>query len=83
MKTPLVEMDGDEMTRIIWQMIKDELICPYVDLKTEYYDLGLENRDKTDDQVTVDVRRGHQAPGRRRQVRHHHPQRRSAWRSTA
>lgn len=54
MKTPLVEMDGDEMTRIIWQIIKDELICPYVDLKTEYYDLGLENRDTTDDQVTVD-----------------------------
>ncbi|WP_273446874.1 NADP-dependent isocitrate dehydrogenase [Thermophilibacter provencensis] len=54
MKTPLVEMDGDEMTRIIWQIIKDELICPYVDLKTEYYDLGLENRDKTDDQVTVE-----------------------------
>ena len=54
MKTPLVEMDGDEMTRIIWQIIKDELICPFVDLKTEYYDLGLENRDKTDDQVTVD-----------------------------
>lgn len=54
MKTPLVEMDGDEMTRIIWQIIKDELICPYVDLKTEYYDLGLENRDRTDDQVTVD-----------------------------
>ena len=54
MKTSLVEMDGDEMTRIIWQIIKDELICPYVDLKTEYYDLGLENRDATDDQVTVD-----------------------------
>ena len=54
MKPPLVEMDGDEMTRIIWQIIKDELICPFVDLKTEYYDLGLENRDKTDDQVTVD-----------------------------
>ena len=54
MKTPLVEMDGDEMTRIIWQIIKDELICPYVDLKTEYYDLGLGNRDATDDQVTVD-----------------------------
>ena len=42
MKTPLVEMDGDEMTRIIWQIIKDELVCPYVDLKTEYYDLGLD-----------------------------------------
>ena len=54
MKTPLVEMDGDEMTRVIWQIIKDELICPYVDLKAEYYDLGLENRDATDDQVTVD-----------------------------
>ena len=54
MKTPLVEMDGDEMTRIIWQIIKDELICPYVDLKTEYYDLGLKYRDETDDQVTVD-----------------------------
>ena len=54
MTTPLVEMDGDEMTRIIWQIIKDELICPYVNLKTEYYDLGLENRDATDDQVTID-----------------------------
>ena len=54
MTTPLVEMDGDEMTRIIWQMIKDELLCPFVDLKTEYYDLGLEHRDATDDQVTVD-----------------------------
>ena len=54
MKTPLVEMDGDEMTRIIWQIIKDELICPYVDLKTEYYDLGLKYRDETNDQVTVD-----------------------------
>jgi isocitrate dehydrogenase len=54
MKTPLVEMDGDEMTRIIWQLIKDELICPFVDLKTEYYDLGLKNRDATDDQVTID-----------------------------
>ncbi len=54
MTTPLVEMDGDEMTRIIWQLIKDELICPFVDLKTEYYDLGLAHRDETDDQVTVD-----------------------------
>lgn len=54
MKTPLVEMDGDEMTRIIWQMIKDELICPFVDLKTEYYDLGLKYRNETNDQVTVD-----------------------------
>lgn len=54
MKTPLVEMDGDEMTRIIWKMIKDILICPYVDLKTEYYDLGLKHRDETGDQVTID-----------------------------
>lgn len=54
MKTPLVEMDGDEMTRVIWKMIKDILLLPYVDLNTEYYDLGLENRDKTNDQVTVD-----------------------------
>ncbi len=53
MRTPLVEMDGDEMTRILWKMIKDELICPFVDLKTEYYDLGLPFRDETDDQVTV------------------------------
>jgi len=54
MKTPLVEMDGDEMTRIIWKWIKDILIEPYVELKTEYYDLGLENREKTRDQVTID-----------------------------
>ena len=55
MTTPIVEMDGDEMTRILWKMIKDELILPFVDLKTEYYDLGLPNRDKTEDQVTVDA----------------------------
>ncbi len=55
MKTPLVEMDGDEMTRVIWGMIKDILLCPYIDLKTEYYDLGLEHRDKTDDKVTEEV----------------------------
>ena len=54
MTTPLVEMDGDEMTRILWKMIKDELLLPYIDLKTEYYDLGLEHRNETDDQVTVD-----------------------------
>ena len=54
MTTPLVEMDGDEMTRILWQMIKDELLLPFIDLKTEYYDLGLEYRDKTNDQVTID-----------------------------
>ena len=55
MTTPLVEMDGDEMTRILWKMIKDELILPFVDLKTEYYDLGLPNRDATGDQVTMDA----------------------------
>ena len=55
MKTPLVEMDGDEMTRILWQMIKDELLLPFIDLKTEYYDLGLVHRNETDDQVTVDA----------------------------
>ena len=55
MTTPLVEMDGDEMTRILWKMIKDELLLPFVDLKTEYYDLGLEHRNATDDQVTVDA----------------------------
>ncbi len=54
MKTPLVEMDGDEMTRILWKMIKDELLLPYIDLKTEYYDLGLTYRNETNDQVTVD-----------------------------
>ena len=54
MTTPLVEMDGDEMTRILWKMIKDDLILPYVDLKTEYYDLGLVNRNDTNDQVTID-----------------------------
>lgn len=54
MTTPLVEMDGDEMTRILWKMIKDELIYPYIDLKSEYYDLGLENRNETNDQVTID-----------------------------
>ena len=54
MKTPLVEMDGDEMTRVLWQQIKDVLLLPFIDLKTEYYDLGLEHRNETDDQVTVD-----------------------------
>ncbi|MCI9390701.1 MAG: NADP-dependent isocitrate dehydrogenase [Lachnospiraceae bacterium] len=55
MNTPIVEMDGDEMTRILWQMIKEELLLPYVDLNTEYYDLGLEHRNATDDQVTIDA----------------------------
>ncbi|MDF2839188.1 MAG: isocitrate dehydrogenase, partial [Evtepia sp.] len=55
MKNPIVEIDGDEMTRILWQMIKENLICPFVSLNTEYYDLSLPNRDATDDQVTVDA----------------------------
>ena len=55
MTVPLVEMDGDEMTRVLWQWVKDILILPYVDLKTEYYDLSLENRDATDDKVTVEA----------------------------
>lgn len=55
MQTPLVEMDGDEMTRILWQMIKEELLLPYIDLNTEYYDLGLKHRNDTDDQVTIDA----------------------------
>ena len=55
MTTPLVEMDGDEMTRVLWRMIKDRLILPYIDLKTEYYDLGLPSRNMTGDQVTVDA----------------------------
>lgn len=53
-KTPVVEMDGDEMTRIIWQMIKDKLILPFLDINLDYYDLGIEYRDKTDDKVTTD-----------------------------
>ena len=55
MTTPLVEMDGDEMTRIIWKMIKDELLYPFIDLKTEYYDLGLPERERTKDKVTFDA----------------------------
>ncbi len=55
MPVPLVEMDGDEMTRILWKMIKEELLLPYIDLNTEYYDLGLEHRNETDDQVTIDA----------------------------
>jgi len=55
MKTPLVEMDGDEMTRVIWKMIRDLLLEPYLDLKTEYYDLGLKKRDQTGDQITVNA----------------------------
>ena len=63
MKTPLVEMDGDEMTRILWQLIKEKLILPYIDLKTEYYDLGLIHRNKTKDQVTIDSAKATQKYG--------------------
>ena len=55
MHTPLVELDGDEMTRVLWQPIKDKLLKPFIDLKTEYYDLGLKKRDESDDQITVDA----------------------------
>ncbi len=55
MRTPLVEIDGDEMTRVLWKIIKDELLLPYIELKTEYYDLGLPERDKTGDRITVDA----------------------------
>ena len=55
MTTPLVEMDGDEMTRVLWSMIKEELLNPFIELKTEYYDLGLEYRNETNDKVTVDA----------------------------
>ena len=55
MTTPIVEMDGDEMTRILWKMIKEELILPFVDLKTLYFDLGLPERDKTEDRITVEA----------------------------
>jgi len=55
MKTPLVELDGDEMTRVLWPIIKEKLIEPFVDLKTEYYDLGIKKRDETDDQITIDA----------------------------
>ncbi|GAA0002800.1 hypothetical protein BRDID11002_28010 [Bradyrhizobium diazoefficiens] len=70
---PVVELDGDEMTRIIWQYIKDKLITPFLDVELMYFDLGMEYRDHTNDQVTIDARRSDQEGRRRRQVRHHHP----------
>ena len=75
MTTPLVEMDGDEMTRILWKWIKEILIEPYVDLKTEYYDLGLPERDKTDDKVTEDAAYAAKKIRRCRKVRNHYAQR--------
>ena len=72
-KTPVVEIDGDEMTRIIWQWIRERLILPYLDIDLEYYDLGVEKRDETDDQITVDSRQRDQEVRRRREVRDDHP----------
>ena len=60
---PIVDIDGDEMTRIIWQMIKDKLVFPFLDLELDYYDLGMENRDATDDQVTIDAAKAIQKHG--------------------
>ncbi len=74
MTTPLVEMDGDEMTRIIWQQIKDELLLPYVDLKTVYFDLGLPEREKTADQVTVDAANATKEYGVESEMRHNYTQ---------
>lgn len=71
MKTPLVEMDGDEMTRILWKMIKDILILPYIDLKSEYYDLGMKHRDDTDDEVTIESALATKIRSRC-QMRHHY-----------
>ena len=64
MTTPLVEMDGDEMTRVLWKEIKEKLLLPFVDLKTEYYDLGLPHRDETGDQVTIDAANANKKYGR-------------------
>ncbi len=69
---PVVELDGDEMTRIIWQNIKDQLILPYLDVELEYYDLGVEHRDETDDQVTIDAAHAIAAARRRGEVRDDH-----------
>ena len=74
-QNPVVEIDGDEMTRIIWQFIKDRLIHPYLDVDLEYYDLGIEHRDATDDQVTVDAANAIKRARRRREVRDHHARR--------
>ena len=70
---PVVELDGDEMTRIIWDLIKKKLIHPYLDVDLHYYDLSVENRDATNDQVTIDAAQCDQETRRRREMRHHHP----------
>ena len=71
----VAELDGDEMTRIIWDLIKKKLILPYLDIKLEYYDLGIEKRDETDDQITIDAANAIKRLRRRRQMRHHHARR--------
>ena len=73
---PVVEMDGDEMTRIIWQLIKDKLIHPYLDINLLYYDLSVQKRDETDDQITIDAAEQDQRSRRRGKMRHHHAGRR-------
>jgi isocitrate dehydrogenase len=70
---PVVELDGDEMTRIIWDFIKKKLILPYLDMDLLYYDLGIEERDRTDDQITIDAANKIKEVRRRREMRHHHP----------
>ena len=72
-KNPVVELDGDEMTRIIWQWIRERLILPYLDIDLQYFDLGMENRDATDDQVTIEAAKAiKQHAWRRRQMRDDH-----------
>ena len=80
---PVVELDGDEMTRIIWQLIKDKLITPYLDVDLKYYDLGMEKRDETEDQITIDSANATKEARRRRQVRDDHARRRRGSRSSA
>ena len=72
-QNPVVELDGDEMTRIIWHSIREDLILPFLDIDLRYYDLSIQNRDATDDQVTLDAAQAIARPSCRRQVRHHHP----------
>ena len=74
MSTPLVEMDGDEMAAILWKETKEQLILPFVNLKVEYYDLGIRNRDATEDQVTIDSAEATKKIWRRGKMRHHYPQ---------
>jgi isocitrate dehydrogenase len=80
---PVVELDGDEMTRIIWQFIKDKLIHPYLDVDLEYYDLSIENRDATNDQVTIDAAHAIKQTRRWRQVRDHHGRTKPASRNSS